>query len=92
MDFFPLSSCWLKCQQSQSDTLPWIPTLVLGHCDEGQRLWDFLVVQGLRVYASRAEGVSSVPGQGTRIPQATWHGQFKKKSKDSDHNAWLNPL
>ena len=39
------------------------------------------MVQGLRVYASRAEGVSSVPGQGTRIPQATWHVQFKKKEQ-----------
>ena len=37
-----------------------------------------LVVQWLRLHAFTAEGPGSIPGQGTRIPQAAWHGQEKK--------------
>ena len=32
--------------------------------------------------AFTAEGQGSVPGQGTKIPQAKWHGQKKKKKKN----------
>ena len=34
-----------------------------------------LVVQWLKLQASNAEGTGSIPGQGTKIPHATWHGQ-----------------
>ena len=37
-----------------------------------------LVVQLLRFQTVSAEGVGSIPGQGTKIPHATWHGQKKK--------------
>ena len=33
-----------------------------------------LVVQWLGLHAFTAKGVGSVPGQGTKIPQATWQG------------------
>ena len=36
-----------------------------------------LVVQWLGLYASTARGTGLIPGQGTKIPQATWHGQKK---------------
>ena len=36
-----------------------------------------LVVQWLGLYASTARGTGLIPGQGTKIPQATWHGQSK---------------
>ena len=39
-----------------------------------------LAVQGLRFSASSARGVSSVPGQGTKMPDAAWCG--KKTTKN----------
>ena len=38
---------------------------------------DFLAVQWLRLHAPNAGGPSSIPGQGTKIPQATWCTQNK---------------
>ena len=38
-----------------------------------------LVVQWLRLGAFTAVALSSVPGWGTKIPQATWYSQKKKK-------------
>ena len=40
-----------------------------------------MVVQWLGFHASTAGGQGSIPGQGTKIPQAAWHGQKKKKKK-----------
>ena len=40
-----------------------------------------LVVQWLGLHAFTAEGPGSIPGWGTRIPQALQHGQIKKKKK-----------
>ena len=37
-----------------------------------------LAVQWLTLHASTAGGVGSIPGQGTKIPQAAWCGQNKK--------------
>ena len=36
---------------------------------------DFLLVQWLRPQASNAGGVSSIPGQGTKISRDSWHSQ-----------------
>ena len=44
-------------------------------------LGNSLPVQWLGLQALTAEGPSSIPGQGTKILQATWHGQKKKKKK-----------
>ena len=38
-----------------------------------------LAVQWLRLHTSSAGGVGSIPGRGTKVPNATWHGQKKKK-------------
>ena len=38
-----------------------------------------LAVQCLRLRASTAGGAGSIPGQGTKIPHAAWHGQPPKK-------------
>ena len=38
-----------------------------------------LAVQWLRLCASTAGGTGSIPGRGTKIPHATWHGQKIKK-------------
>ena len=40
----------------------------------------FLVVQCLGLCAFTARGPNSIPGGGTKIPQAAWHGQTKNKS------------
>ena len=40
-----------------------------------------LAVQGLGLRALTAEGPGSTPGQGTKIPQASGHGQKKQKNK-----------
>ena len=37
-----------------------------------------LVVQWLRLSASNARGMGSIPGQGTKIPHAMWHSQNKQ--------------
>ena len=34
-----------------------------------------LAVQWLRLQASTAGDMGSIPGQGTKIPRAAWHGQ-----------------
>ena len=41
-----------------------------------------LAVQGLGLPAFTAEGAGLMPGQGTKVPQAVWHGQKKKKDKN----------
>ena len=38
-----------------------------------------LAVQWLGLSTSTAQGAGSIPGQGTKIPQAVWCGQIKKK-------------
>ena len=38
-----------------------------------------LVVQWLEFHVSTAEGPGSIPGQGTKIPQAAWRSQKRKK-------------
>ena len=38
-----------------------------------------LAIQWLRFWVSSAEGASSIPSQGTKIPHATWCGQKKEK-------------
>ena len=49
------------------------------------------MVQWLRLQASNAAGVGSIPERRTKIPHAVWCGQ-KKKKKDSgeDENIFLN--
>ena len=43
-------------------------------------LGNSLVVQWLGLHALTAEGPGSIPGQGTKIPQATGCGEKKKKN------------
>ena len=48
--------------------------------DEEQKiLWEFPGDPMVRLHASIAERTGSIPGQGTKSPQATWCGQKKKK-------------
>ena len=42
------------------------------------------MVQWLRFHASIAGGMGSIPGQGTKIPHATWHSQLKKKKDERE--------
>ena len=37
------------------------------------------MIQWLGLHAFTAKDMDSISGQGTKIPQATWHGQKKKK-------------
>ena len=48
---------------------------------EKKTLGTSLVVQWLRLLAPNAGGMGPIPGQGTKIPHATWHDQKKKKEK-----------
>ena len=41
-----------------------------------------LVLQWLGFCTFIAEGIGSTPGQGTKIPQASWHDQKKKKKSN----------
>ena len=46
---------------------------------EVEGLWNSLEVQQLEPLTFTAEGLGSIPGQETKIPQATWLGKKKKK-------------
>ena len=51
------------------------------------------LVQGLGLHASKAKGTASVPGQGTKIPQAVRCSAAKKKTTQRwPHNQGLNPI
>ena len=43
-----------------------------------------MAVQWLRLCAPTAGGMDSIPGQGTKISQAVWHGQRKKRERKRD--------
>ena len=47
---------------------------------ENWRLRTSLLVQWFGLHALTAEGMGSIPSQGTQIPQAAWHSQKKKKN------------
>ena len=36
------------------------------------------MVQGLELHALTVKGLGLIPGQGTKIPHASWHGKKKK--------------
>jgi len=40
-----------------------------------------LAVQWLELYSFSAEGMGSILGWGTRIPQTVWHDQARKKKR-----------
>ena len=47
-----------------------------------------LVAQWLRLHASNARGIGSIPGHGTKSPHAVWCGQKrKKKNKQQQQKA-----
>ena len=43
-----------------------------------------LAVQWLGLCTSTAAGMGSILGQGTKIPEATWHGHKKKKERKKE--------
>ena len=43
-----------------------------------------LAVQWLRLHAFTAKGTGSIPGQRTKIPQAAWCSQKRKRKKEND--------
>ena len=47
-----------------------------------------LVVQWLGLRASTAKGRGLIPGWGTKIPQAAWCGQKKKKKRWAQSVCW----
>ena len=42
-------------------------------------LGNSLAVQWLGFHAFTAENMGSIPGRGTKIPQAAWHSQERKR-------------
>ena len=50
-----------------------------------------LVVQGLGLCNSNAGGTGSIPGQGTKIPQAAY-SQKKEKKKENQTNQQLSKV
>ena len=58
--------------------------------DEEQKIfWEFPGDPMVRLHASIAERTGSIPGRGTKSPQATWYGQKKKKNQKYFVNAQL---
>ena len=54
-------------------------------CPEKVMKGTSLVVQWLGIHASNAGGMDWIPGQGTKIPHATWHGQKITADDDCTH-------
>ena len=50
-----------------------------------------MAIQWLGLNAFTAEGPGSTPGQGTKILQAAWHSQKKKKKIKRNSDAWVQP-
>ena len=42
-----------------------------------------MAVQWLRLHVSNTRGTGSIPGRGTKILQAAWYGQKRKKAKNT---------
>ena len=59
---------------------------------ENWRLRTSLLVQWFGLHALTAEGMGSIPSQGTQIPQAAWHSQKKKKPTETALKACLSPV
>ena len=60
----------------------WEKVLILRrHLLQFLRMGNSLAVPWLGLDVFTAEGSGSIPGRGTKIPQATQHGQKKKKKK-----------
>ena len=74
---------WLDCPQSQV-SICWGGSRDrgMGHSRKNQE-GNSLVVQWLRLPTSTAGRTGLIPGGGTKIPQAMWHGVAKKKKKKS---------
>ena len=51
------------------------------------------MVQWLRLHASNAGAPGSIPGWGTKIPQAMWHGQRNPQTQNlkPDNNLAVLP-
>ena len=62
--------------------------LLFSHCDSQQEIHfrTSLGVQGLELHTSTVGGTGLIPGQGTKIPQASWSGQKKKKKYILHHD------
>ena len=48
-----------------------------------------LAVQWLGLCTFTAEGTGSIPGRGTKIPQATWHGQKQQQQRKKREVAFI---
>ena len=47
------------------------------------KVWDFPGGPVVNTLPFNAGGVGSIPGQGTKIPQATWHSQKQYTTKQA---------
>ena len=56
-----------------------------------QTIGNSLVVQWLRLTVVTSVGPASIPGWGTKIPQALWHSQNPKQNKKQTLMQHCNP-
>ena len=71
---------------------PGKPTSTILQLKKESGLENSLVVQWLGLHASIARSPDSVLGQETKIPQAAWHGQKKKKTPPYDTSIKEKPV
>ena len=64
-------------------------------CEDKEQVWDFPGSSVVKNAHFNAGGMGSIPGQGTKILQVTWHGQKEKKKKkiknQAIHSWWYLP-
>ena len=82
LSFFP--SIWNLCVPLRDNIFSYFLAIytyknhgsnwVLWNSTPKQHLETSLVVQWLRLHTSNAEGMGLIPGQGTKVLQATWYG------------------
>ena len=70
------------------DHVGWPETLINNNTFAGTSL----VVQWLRLHASKASDASSVPGQGAKIPPAAQHSQKERKNNNTFAAYGASPL
>ena len=79
--FFHVVFCWEKIKQKCIPTFYKSIIFYLEFLPSKWLVWGInsLVVQWLGLCTFTSEGPVSIPGQGTKIPWAVWHGWGKKK-------------
>ena len=92
LSFKCLSSCLMFNASRKLPTITFFLILNLSTIKKTYNPGTSLVVQWLRLHASIAGGMGSIPGQGAKIPHAVWHGQKQKQNRTKKTPRFLSQI